>query len=76
MVGWHHLLNGHEFEQTPGKSERQGSLACCSPMRSQRSGHNLATEQQQVVNQVNGLFSWLNQVNDLFSLMLKKFIGS
>ena len=45
-------------------------------MRSQRSGHNLATEQQQVVNQVNGLFSWLNQVNDLFSLMLKKFIGS
>ena len=31
MVGWHHLLNGHEFEQTPGESEGQGSLACCSP---------------------------------------------
>ena len=31
MVGWHHLLNGREFEQTPGGSERQGSLACCSP---------------------------------------------
>ena len=31
MVGWHHRLNGHEFEQTPGDSERQGSLACCSP---------------------------------------------
>ena len=30
MVGWHHQLNGHEFEQTPGDSERQGSLACCS----------------------------------------------
>ena len=29
-VGWHHRLNGHEFEQTPGDSERQGSLACCS----------------------------------------------
>ena len=28
MVGWHH---GHEFEQTPGDSEEQGSLACCSP---------------------------------------------
>ena len=27
-VGWHHRLNGHEFEQTPGDSERQGSLAC------------------------------------------------
>ena len=26
MVGWHYLLNGHEFEQTPGDSERQGSL--------------------------------------------------
>ena len=31
MVGWHHGLNGHEFEQTPGESERQGSLVCCSP---------------------------------------------
>ena len=29
MVGWHHRLNGHEFEQTPGNSERQGSLVCC-----------------------------------------------
>ena len=31
MVGWHHLLNRHEFEQTPRDSEGQGSLACCSP---------------------------------------------
>ena len=31
MVGWHHQLNGHEFEQTPGDCEWQGSLACCSP---------------------------------------------
>ena len=31
MVGWHHWLNGHEFEQIPGDSEGQGSLACCSP---------------------------------------------
>ena len=30
-VGWHHWLNGHEFEQTPGDSEGQGGLACCSP---------------------------------------------
>ena len=29
MVGWHHLLNGHEFEQTPGDSEGQESLVCC-----------------------------------------------
>ena len=31
MVGWHHPLNGHEFEQAPGDGEGQGSLACCSP---------------------------------------------
>ena len=31
MVGWYHWLNGHESEQTPGDSEGQRSLACCSP---------------------------------------------
>ena len=30
MVGWHHRLNGHEFEQALGEGEGQGSLACCS----------------------------------------------
>ena len=30
IVGWHHGLNGHEFEQAPGDSG-QGSLACCNP---------------------------------------------
>ena len=31
MVGWHHLLNEHEFKQAPGVCDGQGSLACCSP---------------------------------------------
>ena len=31
MVGWHHRLNRHEFEQVPGDGAGQGSLACCSP---------------------------------------------
>ena len=31
MVGWHHWLDGHEFEQAPGDDEGQGSLVCCSP---------------------------------------------
>ena len=31
MVGWHHRLSGHEFEQTLGDSEGQGDLVCCSP---------------------------------------------
>ena len=32
MVGWHHSLDGHEFEQAPGDGEGQGSLVCCSPL--------------------------------------------
>ena len=31
MVGWHHRLDGHEFEQAPRDGEGQGSVACCSP---------------------------------------------
>ena len=30
MAGWHHILDGHEFEQAQGGSEGQGSLVCCS----------------------------------------------
>ena len=46
MVGWHHQLNGHEFEQTLGDSEGQGSLLCYSPW-DHRVGHDLVNEQQQ-----------------------------
>ena len=31
MVGWHHRLNEHEFKQTLGDGEGQGSLVCCGP---------------------------------------------
>ena len=31
MAGWHHWLNGHEFEQASGVSDGQGGLACCRP---------------------------------------------
>ena len=31
MVGWHHRLHGHEFEQMLGDGDGQGGLACCSP---------------------------------------------
>ena len=41
IVGWHHQLNGHEFKQTPGDDERQGSLACCSPWNWQESDTTL-----------------------------------
>ena len=45
MVGWHHQLNGREFEQSLGDGEGQGSLACCSPWGHQV-GHDLEAEQQ------------------------------
>ena len=38
MVGWHHQLNGHEFEQTLGDGEGLGSLVCCSPWSGKESG--------------------------------------
>ena len=31
MIGWHHGLDGHEFEQAPGVGDGQGGLVCCSP---------------------------------------------
>ena len=37
MVGWHHRFNGQEFEQAPGFSDGQGSLACYSPWGLQES---------------------------------------
>ena len=44
MFGWHHWVDGHEFEQAMGVGDGQGSLACRSPWGSQRVGHNWATE--------------------------------
>ena len=38
MIGWHHQLHGHEFEQTVGDSRGQGSLACCNPCSCKVSG--------------------------------------
>ena len=49
MVRQHHQLNGHEFEQTPGDSEGQGSLLCyIQSMGLQGVGHDLGTEQQPI----------------------------
>ena len=45
MVGWHHRLHGHGFEQAPGDSGGQRGLAGRSPWRA-RVGHNSVTEQQ------------------------------
>ena len=49
MVGWHHQLYGHPFEQTLGIVGGQGSLAYCSPW-GHRIGHNWATELNWIPN--------------------------
>ena len=46
MIGWHHQLNGHQFEQSLGDSEGKGSLACYSPWCHKESD-DLVTEQPQ-----------------------------
>ena len=45
MVGWHHQLNGHEFEHTPGVDDGQGSLVCYSPWGHKEQDTNQLTEQ-------------------------------
>ena len=49
VVGWHHRLTGHEFEQTMGDCEGQGGLVCCSPWGLQRVGHDMGTKKQQII---------------------------
>ena len=59
MVGWHHRLDGHEFEQAPGVGDGQGGLACCSPW-----GHKELDNTEQLNNNTvnflvkTGLFYW------------------
>ena len=48
MVGWHHRLDGHEFEHAPGVGDGQGGLACCSPWGHKESD---TTERLTEVNQ-------------------------
>ena len=50
MVGWHHQLDGHEFEQALGVGDGQGSLVCCGPWGSQRVRQDLATKQDISIN--------------------------
>ena len=62
MVGWHHRLDGREFESTPGVGDGQGGLACCSP-RDRRVGLDRATE-------LNWTVCWVSIVGHGLSLVL------
>ena len=58
MVGWHHQLNGHEFEQVLGDGEGQRSLECCSPW-----GHKESdTTEQQEISSLNYIITCLLSV--------------
>ena len=59
MVGWHLWLSGHEFEQTPGDGEGQGSLVCCSPWSNKDSD----TTEWLINNNNIQKYNWLFYVN-------------
>ena len=55
MAGWHHRLNGHEFEQIQGDSEGQGRLRCCNPL-----GHKESDMSEQLNKYKYFSHPWLN----------------
>ena len=63
MVGWHHLLNGHELEQIPGDSEEQGSLACCSPW-----GHKESGMTDWLIDNSTVVRSWESKMKPIFGV--------
>ena len=60
MVGWHHQLNGNEFEQALGDDEGQGSPACCRPW-----GHKELDMTEQLNNNNPSLKSYFQVVSSL-----------
>ena len=84
MVGWHHPLKGHEFGQTLGDSEGQGSLACCSPC-GHRVRRDLVTGQEQQQQMCcndqkfdySGLAKWkLFFLNENFRQVIQRWYSS
>ena len=65
MVGWYHQLNGHEFEQTLGDSEGQGSLVCLSSY-----GHKESNMTEWLNNNSNLLSETLREICEIFSSSL------
>ena len=71
MVGWHHRLSKHEFEQAPGDGEGQGGL--CAAVHGVTKRHDYATEQQQHCKQKARTSESINFF-PLFSSFKKIFI--
>ena len=56
MVGWHHQLDGHEFEEAPRVGDGQGSLECCSPW-----GH----KELDMIEQLKDLLIFISTISDI-----------
>ena len=74
MVGWHPRLNRQEFEQTPGDSKGQGSLACCSPWGHKESDMTEQLNKKQPTRVVYHSLSYITRcfLNWNFNLFLGK----
>ena len=66
MVGWHHQLNGHEFNQVPGVGDGEGSLVCCSPW-----GH----KELDTTEQLNWLLSQ-NSISQLEAILSPRLLAT
>ena len=71
IVGWHHWLNGHEFEQTPG-DEGQGSLVCCSPWGHKESDMTEWLNNNNSLNLPFGIQGKSRRLNELYCLQIRK----
>ena len=64
MVGRHHLLSGHKFEQTPGEGQGQGSLACCSPWGRKESDMRATAQQVFGCSEGASIHIWTQYISD------------
>ena len=72
MVGWHHGLDGHEFEQTLGNSGGQGSLVCCSPVGHKELDMTEPLNNSNIIEEPKELlFMWIKSINISLYLKLK-----
>ena len=70
MVGWHHRLNGHEFEQALGDGEGQGSLVCCSLWGCKES------DMTERLNNNNKIFIFINSFANFYCLLCARHVPS
>ena len=73
LVGWHHQINGHEFEQTPEDSEEQRSLACYSP-RGCKSQTQLRDRKKKKHNKVKIIINVNFNINNIAKIDSKPYL--